>query len=123
MIFADAKVAAAYARYAARAAADKARMAALGSKGFAIRDEFLLPVGAEVGSEASFGNGVVGDLHGCFCSVDAVAAVSDVGEGSAVDECRGVFKSLYQVRLDGILHEEAIAPWAWRSAAVTGFLS
>jgi predicted O-methyltransferase YrrM len=49
MTFADPKVATVFARYAARAAADAARMRELGPSGFAIRDEFLLPVGEEVG--------------------------------------------------------------------------
>jgi len=48
-MFADAKVQAVYAHYAARAEADGARMAGLGAAGFARRDEFLLPVGEEVG--------------------------------------------------------------------------
>ncbi|MBK8629138.1 MAG: class I SAM-dependent methyltransferase [Sphingomonadales bacterium] len=39
-----------FAAYEARAAADEARMRELGPAGFAIRDEFLLPVGAEVGA-------------------------------------------------------------------------
>ncbi len=39
-----------FATYEARAAADEARMRELGPAGFAIRDEFLLPVGAEVGA-------------------------------------------------------------------------
>jgi predicted O-methyltransferase YrrM len=47
---ADPSVAAVFARYDARAKADKARMAELGHAGFAIRDEFLLPVGPEVGA-------------------------------------------------------------------------
>ncbi|MDE2410333.1 MAG: class I SAM-dependent methyltransferase [Sphingomonadales bacterium] len=48
-MFADPRVETVYQRYEARAAADRARMAELGPAGFAIRDEFLLPVGAEVG--------------------------------------------------------------------------
>jgi predicted O-methyltransferase YrrM len=50
MHFTDPKVAQAYARYGAREAADAARMRELGPAGFAIRDEFLLPVGPEVGA-------------------------------------------------------------------------
>jgi predicted O-methyltransferase YrrM len=50
MTFTDPKVAAVYARYAAREAADNARFRELGPAAFAIRDEFLLPVGAEVGA-------------------------------------------------------------------------
>jgi predicted O-methyltransferase YrrM len=48
-MFSDPRVQAVYAAYAARAEADGARMAALGPAGFARRDEFLLPVGEDVG--------------------------------------------------------------------------
>ncbi|MBU6267031.1 MAG: class I SAM-dependent methyltransferase [Sphingomonadales bacterium] len=49
MKFSDPAVDAVYQRYEVRAEADRARMAELGPAGFAIRDEFLLPVGADVG--------------------------------------------------------------------------
>jgi predicted O-methyltransferase YrrM len=49
MNFTDPKVAAVYADYLAREAADNQRMKEMGSAGFALRDEFLLPVGPEVG--------------------------------------------------------------------------
>jgi len=48
MHFSDPKVAAVWARYAARAEGDVAAMAALGPDGLSRRDEFLLPVGEEV---------------------------------------------------------------------------
>ncbi|MFM5925179.1 MAG: O-methyltransferase [Novosphingobium sp.] len=50
MTFADPRVQAVFARYDAREAADAARMKELGRAAFAIRDEFLLPVGPEVGA-------------------------------------------------------------------------
>lgn len=50
MNFPDPKVAAVFARYCEREAADSARMRELGPAGFALRDEFLLPVGREVGA-------------------------------------------------------------------------
>lgn len=50
MIFTDPKVAAVFARYEAREHADTVRMKELGREAFAIRDEFLLPVGPEVGA-------------------------------------------------------------------------
>lgn len=50
MIFTDPRVAAVHAAYAAREAADAQRMRELGPAGFAVRDEFLLPVGPEVGA-------------------------------------------------------------------------
>ena len=50
MNFTDPKVAAVYAGYAAREQSDAARMRELGPAGFAVRDEFLLPVGPEVGA-------------------------------------------------------------------------
>lgn len=49
MIFADPKVQAVFDRYRAREAADQERMRTLGPEGFAIRDEFLLPIGEEAG--------------------------------------------------------------------------
>ncbi len=50
MNFPDPKVAAVYAQYLAREAADDQRMKDMGPAGFAIRDELLLPVGADVGA-------------------------------------------------------------------------
>ncbi len=50
MNFSDPKVAAVYADYEARNVAEQERQRTLGPSGFQIRDEFLLPVGAEVGS-------------------------------------------------------------------------
>lgn len=50
MPFTDPQVAAVFARYAAREQADNALMRELGPTGFARRDEFLLPVGPEVGT-------------------------------------------------------------------------
>lgn len=47
--FTDPAVAAAFVRYQVREAADRLRMQELGAEGFAHRDEFLLPVGQEVG--------------------------------------------------------------------------
>lgn len=49
MIFATPAAQAGFERYEARAAYDAQRMKELGPAGFAIRDEFLLPVGREVG--------------------------------------------------------------------------
>lgn len=49
MMFSDPKVEAVFTAYEAHAAADMARMKTLGPSGFSLRDEFLLPVGAEAG--------------------------------------------------------------------------
>ena len=49
MIFDDPKVQAVYVAYEARLVADALRMKEMGPAGFAIRDEFLLPVGEDVG--------------------------------------------------------------------------
>ncbi len=49
MLFGDPQVQAAFETYQARLVADAQRMKDLGPGGFAKRDEFLLPVGAEVG--------------------------------------------------------------------------
>lgn len=50
MIIADPKVAKVFAAYSQRANADAERMRELGPAGLALRDEFLLPVGKEVGA-------------------------------------------------------------------------
>ena len=50
MTFTDPRVQAVFDRYAAREQADNARMKELGPAAFPIRDEFLLPVGPEVGA-------------------------------------------------------------------------
>ncbi len=49
MKFTDTKVQSVFESYEARREADQQRMRDLGPAGFAIRDEFLLPVGADVG--------------------------------------------------------------------------
>lgn len=49
MMFHTSKAQAVFADYEARATADLARMKDLGPAGYAIRDEFLLPVGADAG--------------------------------------------------------------------------
>jgi predicted O-methyltransferase YrrM len=48
--FTDPKVAAVYADYEARNTAEQLRQSTIGANAFALRDEFLLPVGPEVGS-------------------------------------------------------------------------
>jgi predicted O-methyltransferase YrrM len=48
--FTDPKVAAIYADYEARNVAEQERQRTLGSAGYGLRDEFLLPVGPEVGA-------------------------------------------------------------------------
>ncbi len=50
MNFTDPKVAAVYADYEARNVAEQERQRTIGASGFALRDEFLLPVGPEVGA-------------------------------------------------------------------------
>lgn len=49
MTFTDPKVQAVFERYRARETADQERMQSLGPQGFALRDEFLLPIGEEAG--------------------------------------------------------------------------
>jgi predicted O-methyltransferase YrrM len=50
MVFSDPKVAAVFAHYEARDAAERERQQALGPNAYAMRDEYLLPVGPEVGA-------------------------------------------------------------------------
>ena len=66
---------------------------------------------AEVGTETGFRNGDVAHLHGQFRGDDGVAAVGDVGKGTAVNEGRRMFDGLDQVRFDGIFHEDGHSPF------------
>lgn len=50
MNFTDPRVAAVFESYRRREVADQARMRELGPAGLAVRDEFLLPIGADVGA-------------------------------------------------------------------------
>lgn len=50
MNFTDPRVAAVFETYRQREAEDQTRMRAMGPAGFAVRDEFLLPIGEEVGA-------------------------------------------------------------------------
>ena len=71
------------------------------ARGAALDVEELL--GAEVGGEAGFRDGVVAQAHRGLSGLDGVAAVGDVCERAAVDERGSAFERLDHVGLDGIL--------------------
>ena len=71
------------------------------ARGAALDVEELL--GAEVGGEACFGDGIVAQAHCGLSGLDGVAAMSDVCERAAVDERGSAFERLDHVGLDGIL--------------------
>lgn len=60
---------------------------------------------AEVGAEACFSDGVVAEGEGGLGCNDGVAAVGDVCERSAVDECEVAFNGLDEVRLHCVLEK------------------
>ena len=62
-------------------------------------------LGAEVGSEARLGDGVVGVAERHACGKEGVAAVGNVGEGAAVHQGRRVFGGLHEVGLHGVEQE------------------
>ena len=59
----------------------------------------------QVCAEASLRDGVVRQSHGDLGGSDGVAAVCDVGEGTAMYESGGMFQSLNQVGLQSVLQE------------------
>ena len=65
-------------------------------------EEFLCP---EIRAEPGFRDDVVGKLEGSPGCDDGVAAMGDVGERSAMDECGVVLKGLDQVRLHRLPQE------------------
>src|SRR5699024_8184982 len=62
---------------------------------------------AQVRAEACLCDAVVAQPQGHSGSGYRVAAVSDISEGSAVDNGRNMLQSLYQVGLQGILQQRA----------------
>ncbi len=54
-------------------------------------------LGPEIGAEARFGYDIVGEAEACGRRHDRVAAMSDIGEGAAVDESRIVLERLHQI--------------------------
>ena len=59
----------------------------------------------QVGAEACLGDAVVCQLQGQLGGTHRVAAVGDVGKGTAVHQGRGVLQGLDQVGLDGVLEQ------------------
>ena len=63
-------------------------------------------LGAQVGGEAGFGHHVVGQLEAQLGGLHRVAAVGDVGEGTAVDDGGRVLEGLHQVGHEGVLEQD-----------------
>ena len=57
-------------------------------------EEFL---GAEIGAEAGFGHDIVGELERGGGGEHRIAAMRDIGEGTAMDEGRRAFQRLHQI--------------------------
>ena len=76
--------------------------------------ELLRP---QVSAEAGLGDGVLAGAQGHPGSQDAVTAVSNVGEGAAVDKGGGALQGLHQVGLDGLLQEGGHGPLGVELAA------
>ena len=60
-------------------------------------------LGAKIGAETTFGHHVVGELQCSSRRQYRVAAMRDVGEWTAMDEGRGAFQRLHQVRRQRLL--------------------
>ena len=76
---------------------------------------------AEVSAESRLSDRVVGDLDGSLCRADRVAAVRDVGEGTAVNKSRGVLNGLDQVGGDGFFEEGHHGTGHFKSLGKHGF--
>ena len=59
----------------------------------------------QIGAEAGLGDGVIAQLQSNLGSGHGVAAVGDVGEGTAVDERGGMLQRLNQVGLQSVLQQ------------------
>ena len=81
--------------------------------------EFL---GSQVGTETSFSYRVVAQSKGHVGCHDGIAAMCDVGEGTAVHECRGSFKRLNQIGLQSILQERSHSAFGMKVMGSNGLI-
>ena len=81
-------------------------------------DEFFR---AQIRAKARLGHGVVAKCQRAAGGDEAVAAVGDVGEGSAVDERRRAFDGLHQIGLDGVFEQRRHRALRLQIAHVNGF--
>jgi hypothetical protein len=61
--------------------------------------------GAEIGAETGLRDDVVGQLERCLRRYHRIAAVGDVGEGTAMHQRRIVLHRLDEIRLEGVLEQ------------------
>ena len=54
-------------------------------------------LGPEIGAEAGFGDGIIGETEGRRRRDHRIAAMRDIGEGSAVDKGRRAFERLHEI--------------------------
>jgi hypothetical protein len=80
-------------------------------------------LGAEIGAEAGFRDDVVGQFQGGPGGQHRIAAMRDVGEGTAMHKGRIVLQRLNQIGLSASLSSTVMAPAASISLAVTGLRS
>ena len=62
-------------------------------------------LGTQIGAKACLGNGDITKAHGHTRGHDGVAAVGDIGEGTAVDKCGRALERLHQIGLERILKQ------------------
>src|SRR5699024_5782328 len=60
---------------------------------------------AQIGAESGLGNPLVDKYQGSLRSHHRVAAMSNIGEGPAMDECRIVFQRLHQIGHERVLEQ------------------
>ena len=77
---------------------------------------------AQVCAEARLGHNIVAQLEGDAGGHDGVAAVGDVGEGTAVDKGRGTLQGLDQVGFEGILQQGGHGPGCLQIASGHGLV-
>ena len=62
-------------------------------------------LGTQIGAKAGLGNGDIAKAHGHTRSHDGVAAVGNIGEGTAVDKRRRTLERLDQIGLERVLEQ------------------
>ena len=76
----------------------------------------------QVCTEAGLGNAIVAQRHGHAGGHDGVAAMRDIGEGTAMHEGRGAFQGLDQVGLQGVLQQRGHRTFRLQVVGGYGFI-
>ena len=75
---------------------------------------------AQIGAEACLGNSIIRKFKRCFCSTDAVTAMSNIRKRSAVHNGRSILQSLNKIRLNSLFEQNGHCSVCFYVSAING---